>query len=204
MARKTSPATFIKRFFAEIKRKDIPPDADFYADLFFRTLRQDLINSIVNSDIGQELANHTTPSKILGTKGSLFGFLGLFAGTEPIQNIIDIINDKMTYKISRRLVKGGVKITVKVPDLKDFRTEELIPIWSGGHSVVEMIEKGASGLSKSLKHYIKSSSNRSVSGEGLQAKRVIRGSVYKPRPWLSKFFDQIREKSKEFRGTRPI
>lgn len=204
MARRTTPAQFIKNFFKEIKRKDLPPDADFYADIFFRTLRQDLINSIVNSDIGQELSNHTTPSKILGTKGSLFGFLGLYAGSDPIQDIIDIINNKMSYKISRRLVRGGVKITVKLPDLKDFRTDSLILPWEGGYSAVDAIEKGVSGFKGSLKKYIQSESSRSISGEGLQVKRVVRGSVYKPRPWLSKFFDEIREKSKEFRGKAPI
>ena len=195
MARGTSFGKFWGDFWDGANKK-ITDEQRIVADLFFNGVKKDVIDKIRDTDVSRELIDHTSPSPILGTKGSLFGFLGLVEGQEPVEEIIKIVDRIMTYKLSRRLIRGGIKITIKVPDKKDFRTDDLVLPWDGGYSVVDAIEKGLSGLT----HYISAKNlSYSRSGEGLQVKQTVRNLNYKPRPWISPILQAVKDRAKQYR-----
>lgn len=200
MAKKgTSFNKFFKDFWDGANKK-ITVEQRAVADLFFNGLKRDVIDKIRNDKISQELTNHTAPSPILDAPGSIFGFLGLVEGQEPVEEIINIVERIMTYKLSRRLIRGGLKLTIKVPDKKDFRTDDLVLQWEGGYSVVDAIEKGLSGLT----HYISTKEKPyaiaySRSGDGVQVKTKVRDDKYQPRPWISLIFQAVKDQAKTFR-----
>ena len=200
-----SKGTSFNKFFKDFwdgANKKITTEQRVVADLFFNSVKREVIDKIRNDAISLELSNHTAPSPILGgnTKGSLFGFLGLVEGQEPVEEIIKIVERIMTYKLSRRLIRGGLKLTIKVPDKKDFRTDDLVLQWDGGYSVLDAIEKGLSGLS----HYISTKEKPyaiaySRSGDGIQVKTKVRDDKYEPRPWLTPIFQAVKDQAKTFR-----
>lgn len=177
-------------------RAKITPEQVALAKLFFEGVKAEVIKAILESPVSQELINHTAPSPILYTKGSLFGFLGLIEGQEPVQDVINIVEATMSHKLSRRLIRGGVKVTIKVPDLRDFRTNDLILPWEGGYSVLDAIEKGLSGLGS----YIAAKNLAySRSGDGIQVKQKVRESEFRGVPWISPILKSVKEKAKQFR-----
>ncbi len=194
MARQTSAAGFVKSFFEEINKK-VTPDQLAIADDFFESLKKEVIEKISASDVSQELINHTNPSPILGTSGTLFGFLGLVEGQSVVPEIIQVVENTMSYSISRRLIRGGIKISVKIPSLEDFRTPDLELPWEGGYSVVDAVEKGLSGL----QNYIFKKSPGSRSQEGVQTKNQVRGTKFTKHPWISPILKEVKNQAKNFR-----
>lgn len=196
MAKNGTPFNdFFRRFMGQVRAK-ITPEQVALAKLFFEGVKAEVIKAILESPVSQELINHTAPSPILYTKGSLFGFLGLIEGQEPVQDVINIVEATMSHKLSRRLIRGGVKVTIKVPDLRDFRTNDLILPWEGGYSVLDAIEKGLSGLGS----YIAAKNLAySRSGDGIQVKQKVRESEFRGVPWISPILKSVKEKAKQFR-----
>lgn len=194
MAKGTSAASFVKSFFDEINKK-VTPDQIKIADEFFESLKKEVIEKILASDVSQELINHTNPSRILGTSGTLFGFLGLVEGQSVVPEIIQIVENTMSYSISRRLIRGGIKISIKIPSLEDFRTPDLELPWEGGYSVVDAVEKGLSGL----QNYIFKNSPGSRSQEGVQAQNKIRNVKFTKHPWISPILKEVKNRAKDFR-----
>ena len=195
MAKGTSFGKFWGDFWDDANKK-ITTEQRVVADLFFQGVKSQVINAIKESPVTQELENHTSPSQILNTQGSLFGFLGLIEGQKPVDEILSIVEQVMGYKLSRRLIKGGLKITIKVPDKKDFRTDDLILPWEGGYSVLDAVEKGLSGLG----FYIAAKNIAySRSGDGIQVKNKVRESEFRGMPWLSPIFKEVKDRAKQFR-----
>jgi hypothetical protein len=196
MAKGTSAAEFLRSFWGSISNNNLFQKVEV-AEAFFINLKEDFIQAIINSEVSQELINHSNPSSILGTSGTLFGFLGLVEGQKPVEEIIRIVDDVMTFRLAKRLVRGGLKMTVTLPSLEDFRkSEELKLQWEGGYSVVDAIEKGVSGL----QNYIFSRNLASSrSGEGVQTQHQIRGASFSPRPWISPIIQDVKNQAKTFR-----
>lgn len=197
MAKGTSPSQFINLFFKEVDKKTISREQLTVAHVFFESIKDKLFEAIRSNPISQELINHTSPSQVLGTPGTLFGFLGLPEGSEPIEEIIRIADSIMVPRVSRRLVRGGVKVSVKIPDISDFRTKGLEMPWEGGGGIVDGIEKGISGLHHYL--YPRRMPGYSISQEGIQVEQVVRSADFKPRPWLTPIFKDFKQELKKFR-----
>ncbi len=196
MAKGTSLKQFIEFFFREVDRTPISPQQRAAAEEFFHELQADMINAIIKTEVSQELINKTSPSSILGTPGSLYGFLGFVEGFEPVEEIIKVVKEKMSYRVSRRLLRGGLKLTVTLPTLEDFRTPDLILPWEGGYSTVDAIEKGLSGLP----HYLKAKNiAHSRSSEGIQSKSTTKSGEYQKRGWITPILQDVINKSKSFR-----
>ena len=189
---------FIKRFFQEAFKK-ITPEQQKFCEKFFKDTKRRMMRDIMKHKVTQELQMHTTPSRIIKTKGSLFGFLGLVEGFDPINEVVQKIDSVMKFKISRRLIKGGFKLTITFPSVKDFREDPSFELpWEGGTNFVEGIENGISGLG----HYIRSRKNSlaySRSQEGIQAKSEIRQTKFEGTPWLSEIFQKYRAKADSFK-----
>lgn len=178
----------------------IAPQERFIAERFFDKKRKEIINQIIAHPISQELKNHTAPSPTLGTPGSLFGFLGLNSGSHPVDDIIHVVESRMTYKVSKKIFRKGLGIEIKFPSLADFANEpNLIIPWEGGLSVPEAIEVGLSGLGFYIRATDARSRKISRSGDGLQAQNQIRQTIAPRTPYLTQIFAAQREETKNFR-----
>ena len=198
MAKRTSASQFVNLFFKEVDRKGISREQLQVAHIFFENIKAELIDRIIDDPVTQELINHPDPSPILGgIHGTLFGFLGLYAGTDPVAHIIKIVNGIMVPRVSRRLIRGGVKVSTKIPELSDFRIKELEMPWEGGGGIVDGIENGISGLHHYL--YPRRMPANSKSQEGVQAANPIRSATFIPRPWLTPIFKTFKQELKRFR-----
>lgn len=198
MAKRTSPSQFVNLFFKEVDKKGISREQLLVANIFFENIKAQLIDRIIADPVTQELINHPDPSPILGgIHGTLFGFLGLPVGSDPVAEIIRIIDGIMVPKVSRRLIRGGVKVSTKIPEAADFRIKELEMPWEGGGGILDGIEKGVSGLHHYL--YPRRMPPKSVSQEGIQVKQVVRGATFNPRPWLTPIFKAFKQELKKFR-----
>ena len=188
---------FISDFFDDFFNRKIGPQEYQVAQKFFDDLKKEIIDQILADPVSQELINHTNPSQILGIRGTLFGFLGLVEGFEPMNEIVKIVDSTMSFKLSKRLVRKGYKMTVTVPTLDDFRTPDLLLPWEGGRGLVDAIEKGVSGLS----YYIESRKNiaYSRSGEGIQTKKPVRQQEFRKKDWITKVFKRVSDSAKSFR-----
>lgn len=181
-----SAKAFVKDFIGQISRR-VEPEETKIADDFFKEKRKEVISSIINHPVSSEIRSHIAPSRILGpgVRGSLYGFMGFPAGTKPIDTIVKIVEQKMTYKTRKRLFGRGLLISIIFPTLDDFRVPELLLPYEGGGAFPEVIERGAAGLN----HYVQSrNAARSRSREGLQSKRVIRQRNLGPIPYLTPIF----------------
>lgn len=185
---------WVNDFFKQISGK-ITPQQMAIADSFFEGLKRDVLDAVLNSDVSQELINHTNPSPILGTSGTLFGFLGLVEGQSVVPEILSIIEKTMSYTVSRRLIRGGIKISIKIPSLEDFRTPDLELPWEGGYSVVDAVEKGLSGL----QNYIFKNSPGSRSMEGVQTKNKVRNVKFSRHPWITPILKEVKDQAKNFK-----
>ena len=194
MAKATSLSDFIKKVLAAVAPR-VSQIQEQAAERFFSQLKKEVIDAVIADPISQELINHTTPSAILGTPGSLYGFLGIEKGVEPVAEIIKVIEQKMKYMVSKRLIRRSLKMTVTLPTSEDFRTPELVLKFEGGYSVLDAIEKGISGLG----NFVRSSSTSSRSGEGVQVKHAVRSTEFRKKNWLTKIFQGVADSAKNFR-----
>lgn len=162
-------------------------DDKLFAKDFFEEKKRETIFRIRNHPISRELVSHISPSIVLGTSGSLYGFAGFPKGSKPVDEIIKIVEEKMKYTVTKKLFKG-FSINITFPDKKDFRVPALVLPWSGGLSFPEQVENGLPGLS----NYIKYSGPNSRSREGLQARNPVRAKNMPPLIYLSYIFAVVR------------
>ena len=193
--RPTSLPEFVNAFFQALFKAPIGKEERLAAQSFFDELKKEIVSQVLEHPISQELINHSAPSQTLGISGSLFGFLGLIAGSDPMSVITEIIDRTMNFKLSRRLIKGGYKVTVTIPTKEDFRVPELLLPWESGIGLVEGIEGGVSGLS----NFITQTSAASRSNEGVQTGNKIRQKEFGGAPWITPILNSVKNLAKTFR-----
>lgn len=188
---------FLNDFFDDFRKLKITPEEYSVAQKFFDDLKKEIIEQILSDPVSQELIHHTNPSQILGIRGTLFGFLGLVEGFDPMPEIVKVVETTMSFTLSKRLIKKGYKMKIQVPTLEDFRTPDLILPWEGGRGLVDAIEKGVSGLG----YYIENRKNTGISrsGEGIQTQKRIRQIEFRKRDWITKVFKRVKDTAKNFR-----
>lgn len=117
-------------------------------------------------------------------EGSLFGFIGFHEGDRPIDLVRAYLrmSGKM-FKTPKKVIYNkqvSYEYRVKTPDIKELESITPMP-WEAGRSWVRAIEKGISGLG----YYLLSNSDKSRSGQGVQASKKLRGATYRPSKYMS-------------------
>lgn len=200
MALIQSAKAFIKDVLDTIQSRPTTRDENQIAEKFFEDRKKEILNDIKDHIVSRELRSHVTPSSLLpaGVKSSFYGFVGLPAGSKPVDIILDITNKKMKYTVKKKLFKRGMTIDIIFPDIKDYRIPELTLAWLGGYGLVDGVEKGISGLSYFISTNEKNRGN-SRSREGLQAVNKVRTAEYTGRPYLTSIFAKAQEQAKQFK-----
>lgn len=147
-------------------------------------LKDEMIRDFLNLPVTKEIMAGPTSSNISGTLGgygNLFSFIGFQKGTNPIDPIINLLN-QTTYNISRVSPRGQIKLTIVMPSSNDIFNATPVP-WAPGLSWAQRIETGMSGLG----NYLNKSSSSSRSGSGVQSGKKARSGRFLNTKYITHF-----------------
>jgi hypothetical protein len=147
-------------------------------------LKDEMIKDFLNLPVTREILAGPTSSNISGTLGgygNLFSFIGFQKGANPIDPIINLLN-QTTYDISRVSPRGQIKLTIVMPSSNDIFNVTPVP-WAPGLSWAQRIETGMSGLG----NYLNKSSSSSRSGSGVQSGNKARSGKFLNTKYISHF-----------------
>lgn len=184
----------------------------------FESQKIEMIQGFLKDDISQEIKDPDLGniSGTLGGYGDLFGFIGFFEGSSPIEEVSEILFSKTelkSIKIQRiynrdargRFTSGrsfvNVNVSFSVPDLDDFdETSQRVVRDYSGRNWIKGIEKGISGFNR-YANYPRGESRRGVQlGGVIKNPSVSRPKLsnYKPRGYVTPL---IKEFIKKISGT---
>lgn len=155
----------------------------------FENNKSELLEKIKSHPISEELKSHTTPSLFLSNShGSLFGFIGFPFGEEPINELLDFLNDNIEFIPATSIdLRGLTRFSCSFPSIADFNNR--FPLfWEPGRSWVYAIEDGISGLG----YYISNKYGRSK--EGVQVETLVNRSEFKTTPFLTPILNEFKSK----------
>lgn len=180
----------------------------------FESQKTEMIQGFLKDDISQEIKDPDLGniSKTLGGYGDLFGFIGFFEGSSPIEEVSEILFSKTelkSIKIQRiynrdargRFTSGrsfvNVKVSFSVPDLDDFdETSQRVVRDYSGRNWIKGIEKGISGFNR-YANYPRGESRRGVQlGGVIKNPSVSRPKLsnYKPRGYVTPLIKEFIKK----------
>jgi hypothetical protein len=147
-------------------------------------LKREMIKDFLNLPVTREISagpNGRNISGTLGGYGNLFSFIGFEKGHDPIQPIINLLN-QTTYNISRASTRGEIKVGITLPSKGQIFQVTPMP-WAPGISWAQRIEVGMSGLGE----YLNTSSSSSRSGTGIQSGKKARSGRFTNTKYISHF-----------------
>lgn len=172
--------------------------------------KKDFIEGFLKDPISQELIagvdGNNSAGLLEGGEGrdSLFGFIGFEAGSTPVQDVVDAINQD-THLFQKGQVKSGDKnqlefsFRVSAPSLENL--EKITPYpdkWSAG-SWLRGIEIGISGLSYYMSKKILGRSRGGIEIKTKQGNPYRKSGLDKSTPrlyytkYLNKFIDNLKK-----------
>ena len=134
--------------------------------------QRQMISSYEENSITKEIDSGPTASntsQTLNGKGNLFSFIGFPEGSNPTEEVKNILRNKINF-IVKPLSNGKFSIQIQAPTKQEIYNVSPIP-WNPGRSWVDAIEKGISGLGS----YVYKPSEISRSGTGIQVKNSVGG-----------------------------
>lgn len=157
----------------------------------FKNIKNELLLEFNNHIITKEIRLGPNGSNISGTlagSSNLFAFIGFEENDDPIQPILNIL-ENIEIRFTRDISIGSL-FTITLPEPSEIFAVTPMP-WASGRSWAEGIEKGISGLG----FLIKNNSSLSRSGAALQSSVKIRGGSYKNTQYISAL---LRKYKKQF------
>lgn len=150
----------------------------------FKDVKKDMINEFMSHPVTQELLQGPDGVNISGTLNgitNLYAFIGFDDGDNPVQPILDILEDiKITKDIEQTTYGVGRKYDISMPTAKDIFSATPMP-WATGRSWARGIETGISGLG----YLLRKSSQNSRSGVAIQSNNKVRSGRFKNVQYIS-------------------
>jgi len=180
----------------------------------FESQKIEMIQGFLKDKISQEIASPDLGniSGTLGGYGDLFGFIGFFEGSSPIEEVSKILFSTTQLKsirierIFNRDAKGrfttgrtyrNINISFSVPDLDDFdETSRSVVRDYSGRNWIKGVEKGISGFNR-YANYPRGESRRGVELDGVIKNPSVsrpRLSNYKPRGYVTPLIKEFIKK----------
>lgn len=177
----------LKDWFFDKGRRFILSNINKIIKKKFDKQKELLIEEIISHPVSQELINHTSPSKFLnGSNGSLFGFIGFEAGTDPVGDLVKLIRRVVRFIPATTInFRGLTKVFLTVPRVKDIDYYFPLP-WEPGNSWISGIENGISGLG----YFLSKKAGRSQ--EGIQINTDINYTEFEPVDYLTPILDKFK------------
>ena len=165
----------------------------------FQKVKREMLLEFMNHPVTREILGGPDASNESGTLngyGNLFSFIGFNEGDDPIEAILDLLNNSEIH--SSNTSNSGIMFTISIPSKQAIFAATPLP-WASGRSWSEAIERGLSGLGYYLN---RENLNNSNSGTGIQVKSVLRrGAKYKPVKYISSLINEYTKKFKNIDKT---
>lgn len=163
-------------------------------------IKQQVFTIIRNHPVSRELMHPVSPSAFLeGKKGTLFGYLGFEAGSNPVENFINLLDATWIEPPKKQFTLNGFKVFIKLnfPTKTQMKAAGLVLGWQKSLAWPYAIEKPLSNLPYYLyedKDGKRIVTNASVSGQGIQVKKAHYDATFSGVDYISDII----------RATRPI
>jgi hypothetical protein len=171
----------VQRILNNQAPKILRKDFEGIATNKFKNIKNQLLLEFNNHIITKEIRLGPNGSNISGTLGgnsNLFAFIGFEENDDPIQPILNIL-ENIEIRFTKDISIGSL-FTITIPEPSDIFAVTPMP-WASGRSWAKGIESGISGLG----FLIKNNSSLSRSGAALQSSVKIRGGSYKNTQYIS-------------------
>jgi hypothetical protein len=181
----------IKKLIEKQVGKIVKPDFQKIIQEKFDELKKQLIQDFLAHPVTQEIMagpNSENLSNTLGGKGNLFSFIGFDSSDDPINPILDMLQN-ITLSFDSE-IPSGVKFSINFPSAQDIFNVTPMP-WASGRSWSKGIESGISGLG----FYLYKKSQESRSGEAIQTKVKLSSNLkFKNTSYISALLANYKEK----------
>jgi hypothetical protein len=165
----------------------------------FNKIKAFIITSFYNHPVTTEILHGMADpygaentSGTLGGYGNLYAFIGFPAGTDPIEPILEVLEQASLSSVT--VSSKGVRFSFSLPSPEDVWEVTPMP-WADGRSWAHGIESGISGLGEFLST---DKSDASLSGGGIQAKHKIRPRTkFQNTRYISSILKTFRDKVNE-------
>ena len=177
---KQAPKALKKPFEKEFKKK-------------FLEVKSEMIKEFLSHPVTIELIAGPSSSNISGTLGgisNLFAFIGFDASDQPIQPILQML-ENMNYNYAGE-AKIGVTYNVTIPEASDIFKATPLP-WASGRSWAQGIERGISGLGYLLRK------NKGRSGSAIQSRVKVRAGKFQNTAYISALISKYKKKFEELK-----
>jgi hypothetical protein len=155
--------------------------------------KNEMIKEFLQHPVTKEIlagASSGNQSGTLSGYGNLFTFIGFNKGDNPIQPIIQLLN-QTNYHFTKFDNKGSFTVNIEIPSADQIFRATPLP-WAPGMSWAQRIEVGMPGFGQ----YMNKTSNTSRSGLGIQTKNPIRPGGFKNTRYISDFINRWTKKFK--------
>lgn len=170
-----------------LNTKAIQKAAQTIAEKKLEKSKQQLINQFTSHKVSKEIMGGSSASNSSGTLGgygNLFSFIGFSSGSNPVQEWVQIIQNKIRImKVKKNIEAGTISFEINSITNEDLSKANMP--WEGGKSWIQSIERGISGFS----FYVSKSLGRS--GGGVQSNNQVRSSNYAPTPYWTKMWQSF-------------
>lgn len=170
--------------------------------IIFDKCKEVLIEELRKHPVTQEIqAGPTGKSAFLSSGGDLFSFIGFPAGSKPISDLEDFLDNHINFEGYKGLKTGGgliiFEFKISIPDESDFASREnLCLFWEKTNPWPFAVEKGIAGYSNYLP--FKDDMAKSVSKRGLQMKNEIREGEFSPTPYITQILNNFKKNLNNF------
>jgi hypothetical protein len=183
---------------------------------FFREQKENLIKKFFKHEVSTEIKNpeEGNISGTLGGYGDLFGFIGFFEDSDPIENVAEVLrafvslksvsieksyNRQSNSKTNKGRFASGrmtkVFLAYSMPSLEDFDSVSAEDVgWTTSRNWVKGIERGISGLGMYANYEGKGRSKRGLQLRGkIKDPSVDRGEFtsFKPVPYMTSLMKEF-------------
>lgn len=150
-------------------------------------LKKEMISNFLRLPVTREIMagpKSTNISGTLGGYGNLFSFIGFSEGDKPIDPIVELLS-QTNFRVTRFNRNGTGSLTIEMPSKEQIFKVTPLP-WATGISWAQRIELGMSGLGM----YLNTSTPKSRSSGGVQAKNKIRSGKFSNTRYVSAFLNK--------------
>ncbi len=162
----------IKGFIDGIAKKVLgnrANEAIYLAKIHGTAVKQAILNEIKNHELSKDLMSHEQSEYLNGRKGTLFGFLGFEANTNPVQELIDFLDDFWKIEPVAKFGLRGMTVDIKLKIVKptDLKNAGLLLKWQPSLAWPYAVE----GNISNLPFFLSIEKGRSLEGIQLKTRR---------------------------------
>lgn len=158
----------------------------------FNKIKRDMIAEFNNHPVTREIEMGKYADNISRTltgKGNLFTFIGFDSGSKPTQVIRNLLDDKTFINAVNVRKDGTINNVIAHPSPADIFEVTPLP-WAEGRSWAEGIERGISNLG----FFLNVKSEKSRSGQGIQAEHKVSDISFEPRAYITSIIRNFERK----------